>query len=86
MVRSAVTISLVPEMPGGPFVFHDDLAAARLALPGDFAEIIRHIEDRRIDTKPWITHHGTFDDMIGAFSRWLDPASGVIKTMVEVSS
>lgn len=27
MVRSAVTISLVPEMRGGPFVFHDDLAA-----------------------------------------------------------
>ncbi len=27
MIRSAVTISLVPEMRGGPFVFWDDLAA-----------------------------------------------------------
>jgi sugar phosphate isomerase/epimerase len=26
MIRSAVTISLVPELRGGPFVFHDDLA------------------------------------------------------------
>ena len=28
MIRSAITISLVPEMRGGPFVFWDDLAAA----------------------------------------------------------
>ena len=28
MIRSAVTISLVPEAKGGPFVFWDDLAAA----------------------------------------------------------
>ena len=28
MIRSAVTVSLVPEARGGPFVFWDDLAAA----------------------------------------------------------
>ncbi len=28
MIRSAVTVSLVPEARGGPFVFHDDLAEA----------------------------------------------------------
>jgi sugar phosphate isomerase/epimerase len=28
MIRSAVTVSLVPEVRGGPFVFWDDLAAA----------------------------------------------------------
>ena len=28
MIRSSVTISLVPEARGGPFVFWDDLAAA----------------------------------------------------------
>ena len=27
MIRSSVTISLVPEARGGPFVFWDDLAA-----------------------------------------------------------
>ena len=27
MIRSCVTISLVPEVRGGPFVFWDDLAA-----------------------------------------------------------
>jgi len=36
MVRSAVTISLVPEMRAGPFVFHEDLTAscARAATHG----------------------------------------------------
>jgi sugar phosphate isomerase/epimerase len=36
MIRSAVTVSLVPEMRGGPFVFWDDLAAscARAAALG----------------------------------------------------
>jgi sugar phosphate isomerase/epimerase len=36
MIRSAVTLSLVPEMRGGPFVFWDDLAAgcARAAALG----------------------------------------------------
>ena len=36
MIRSAVTISLVPELRGGPFVFEDDLAAscARAAALG----------------------------------------------------
>jgi sugar phosphate isomerase/epimerase len=28
MIRSAVTVSLVPELRGGPFVFHDNLAAS----------------------------------------------------------
>jgi hypothetical protein len=27
MIRSAVTVSLVPELRGGPFIFWDDLAA-----------------------------------------------------------
>ena len=42
MIRSAVTISLVPEMRGGPFVFHDDLAsgcASAAALGFDAVEL-----------------------------------------------
>lgn len=49
MIRSAVTISLVPEARGGPFVFWDDLAAgcARAAAHGfDAVEIFpRSTED-----------------------------------------
>ena len=62
------------------------LLASRNALPGDFTEIIRHIEDGRIDTKPWITHRARFDEMIGVFPGWLNPESGVIKAMVSLTS
>ena len=45
MIRSAVTVSLVPEMRGGPFVFWDDLSAscARAAALGfDAVELFFH--------------------------------------------
>ena len=60
------------------------LLASRNALTGDFARIIRLIEDGVIDTQPWITHHAKFDDMIAAFPAWLKPGSGVIKAVVEM--
>jgi 2-desacetyl-2-hydroxyethyl bacteriochlorophyllide A dehydrogenase len=58
------------------------LLASRNALPGDFGRIIGLIEDGKIDTRPWITHHAAFDEMIEAFPNWLNPESGVIKAMV----
>jgi len=61
-----------------------DIRASRNALPGDFTRIIKLIEDGRIDTKPWITHHSSFDGMIDVFSKWTLPETGVIKAMVEV--
>lgn len=60
------------------------LLASRNALPDDFGRIIRLIEEGKIDTKPWITHHAAFDEMIEAFPNWLNPESGVIKAMVEM--
>jgi alcohol dehydrogenase len=61
------------------------LLASRNALPPDFARIIQLIEDGKIDTRPWITHHAAFDEMIEAFPSWLKPETGVIKAMVEVN-
>ena len=58
------------------------LLASRNALPEDFGRIIGLIESGSIDTKPWITHHAAFDEMIDAFPNWLNPDSGVIKAMV----
>src|SRR6266498_2137765 len=57
------------------------LLASRNALPADFARIIQLIEDGRIDTDPWMTHHAGFDEMIGQFPAWLKPETGVIKAM-----
>jgi alcohol dehydrogenase len=60
------------------------LVASRNALAPDFTRIIKLIEDDRIDTRPWITHHACFDGMIGEFPNWLKPETGVIKAMVAV--
>lgn len=58
------------------------LLASRNALAPDFTRIIQLIEDGRIDTRRWITHHADFDGMIGEFPNWLKPESGVIKAVV----
>ncbi len=61
-----------------------DILASRNALPGDFTRIIKLIEDRQIDTKPWITHHSSFDEMINVFPSWTRPETGVIKAVVHL--
>ena len=60
------------------------LLASRNALSRDFARIIALIEEGRIDTVPWITHRIPFADTIAEFPRLLDPASGVIKAVIEM--
>jgi len=70
--------------PHAPIMHRRELTllASRNALPDDFTRIIRLIEDGKINTQPWITHHAAFDEMIQAFPNWLNPESGVIKAMV----
>ncbi|MDX1965655.1 MAG: zinc-binding alcohol dehydrogenase family protein [Planctomycetaceae bacterium] len=60
------------------------LLASRNAMPEDFNRIIEHIEHGRIDTRPWITHHATFDSLIDEFPSYTRPETGVIKAIVEV--
>lgn len=59
------------------------LLATRNSTAHDFQHIITLLESGRLDTAPWITHRAACDTMIEAFPHWLDPASGVIKAMVE---
>ncbi len=61
-----------------------DILASRNALPGDFTRIIQLIENGKIDTRPWITHHASFDQMIDVFESWTKPETGVIKAIVHV--
>jgi len=70
--------------PHAPIMHRRELTllASRNALPDDFTRIIRLIEEGKIDTRPWITHHAAFDEMIEAFPTWLKPEAGVIKAMV----
>ena len=59
--------------------------ASRNALAPEFTRIIRLIEGGMLDTRPWITHSAPFDAMVGEFTKWLKPETGVVKAMVEVS-
>ena len=60
------------------------LLASRNALPPDFTRIIKLIEESRIDTRPWITHHATFSEVIDVFPSWIKPETGVIKAVVQM--
>jgi alcohol dehydrogenase len=72
--------------PHAPVMHRRELSilASRNALSRDFARIIGLIETGRIDTGPWITHRLPFADTIQQFPRLLDPASGVIKAVIEM--
>jgi threonine dehydrogenase-like Zn-dependent dehydrogenase len=61
------------------------LLGSRNALAPDFTRIINLIEDDKLDTRPWITHHAAFDRMIAEFPTWLNPETGVIKAVVAVT-
>jgi alcohol dehydrogenase len=72
--------------PHAPILHRRELSifASRNALPPDFTRIIKLIEAGEIDTRPWITHHASFDDMISVFPSWIKPETGVVKAMVEL--
>ena len=72
--------------PHAPALHRRELTimGSRNALPPDFTRIIQLIEQHRIDTRPWITHHAAFDDLIAQFPAYTQPATGVIKAVVTV--
>lgn len=59
------------------------LLASRNSTAGDFRRIIGLIEQGAIDTSPWITHRTSIDDLVTVFPEWLDPASRVVKGIIE---
>ena len=76
----------------GDFSFHDPyfhkkeltIMASRNSLSSDFKQIIKMMEEGKINTDAWITHRCSFEEMIGQFDQWLKPESKVIKTMVSI--
>jgi alcohol dehydrogenase len=72
--------------PHAPLMHRRELTllASRNALSRDFARIIGLIEEGTIDTRLWITHHAPFAETIAVFPSLLDPASGVIKAVVDM--
>jgi alcohol dehydrogenase len=72
------------EFPHAPFLHRRELTlmASRNAHSKDFARIIRLIEEGKIDTAPWITHHAKFEEIPTIFPSWILPETGVIKAVV----
>lgn len=57
------------------------LLASRNALPANFTRIIHLIESGKIDTRPWISHPCSFDDLPARMDALVQPESGVIKAV-----
>ena len=61
------------------------LLASRNAVADDFLRILDLIEAGRINTQAWISHRAPFDDLPAAMAEWVQPATGVVKAVVNLS-
>ena len=61
------------------------LMSSRNALRQDFEQVIECIKTKQINPLKYITHRVQFDNVKDEFERWLNPANGVIKAMVEIN-
>ena len=60
------------------------LMGSRNATREDFLHVLDVVRSGQIDVQRYITHRASFDEMIQRYEQWLDPASKVIKAMVEL--
>jgi 2-desacetyl-2-hydroxyethyl bacteriochlorophyllide A dehydrogenase len=60
------------------------LMSSRNATREDFEHVISSIKKGLVQPANYITHRVRFDEVKDKFESWLDPASGVIKAMIEV--
>lgn len=60
------------------------LLSSRNATREDLERVIQAMQRGEVQTDSFITHRVGFDNMIDTFDSWLDPASGVIKAVVEL--
>ncbi len=59
------------------------LMSSRNATKEDFDHVMNSMKNGLVDPATYITHKVSFDEVKDNFDSWLDPASGVIKAMVE---
>jgi 2-desacetyl-2-hydroxyethyl bacteriochlorophyllide A dehydrogenase len=60
------------------------LMSSRNATREDFQHVVQAMTSGKVDPKTYITHRVKFGQVKDEFGKWLDPAAGVIKAMVEV--
>jgi 2-desacetyl-2-hydroxyethyl bacteriochlorophyllide A dehydrogenase len=59
------------------------LMSSRNATRADFEHVIASMKNSLVNPATYITHRVKFDDVKENFESWLNPATGVIKAMVE---
>lgn len=62
------------------------LMSSRNATREDFEYVVQCIREGLVDPTNYITHRTSFDRVKNEFASWLNPASGVIKAVVEVDA
>ncbi|HTE34233.1 MAG TPA: zinc-binding alcohol dehydrogenase family protein [Chryseolinea sp.] len=62
------------------------LMSSRNATRPDFEQVINNLKSAEIKPTTYITHRVVFDQVNEQFEAWLNPASGVIKVMVDMTS
>lgn len=60
------------------------VSASRNSLPATFREVIRLVEEGRVDTRPWITHRFGLAETPDVFPRDIAGNPAVLKAMIEV--
>jgi 2-desacetyl-2-hydroxyethyl bacteriochlorophyllide A dehydrogenase len=60
------------------------LMSSRNATRADFEHVIDCMKKGLVDPTTYITHRVKFDELKDVFESWLDPATGVIKAVVEM--
>ena len=61
------------------------LMSSRNATREDFQCVIDSIRQAQVDPTGFITHRVSFNQVKDEFTSWLNPATGVIKAMIEVN-
>lgn len=59
------------------------LMSSRNAVKEDFEHVIRSMKEGAIRPQTYITHTVAFEEVPAQFESWLNPATGVIKAMVQ---
>lgn len=62
------------------------LMSSRNATREDFEHVIAAMKRQEVRPTTYITHRVPFGEVKAEFAQWLDPASGVIKAMVELDA
>jgi threonine dehydrogenase-like Zn-dependent dehydrogenase len=62
-----------------------DILGSRNALPEDFAEVIRMLQQHRFPVKSAITRVVPFDEAPAAFTEWSEKPAAISKIMIRVN-